>query len=37
MSKYDVRICSCGRIHFVPNEMIDEAIENNKNLLLAHL
>lgn len=34
MSKYDVRICSCGRIHFVPNEMIDEAIENNKNLLL---
>ena len=34
MSKYDVRICGCGHIHFVPNEMIDEAIDNNKNVLL---
>lgn len=33
MRKYDMRICSCGRIHMIPMEKIDKAIENNKNFL----
>lgn len=32
--KYDMRICKCGRIHMVPNERIEKALEDNKNLLL---
>lgn len=34
MKKYDMRICKCGRIHMIPNEKIENALENNKNLLL---
>lgn len=34
MKKYDMTICGCGRIHMVPTEKIDEAIENGKNLML---
>lgn len=34
MSKYDMRICKCGRIHMVLKEKIKNAVENNKNLLL---
>lgn len=34
MRKYDVRICSCGRIHFVPNKDIDDAIESDRELWL---
>lgn len=33
-SKYDMRICKCGRIHMVPNEKVNRALKNNKNLLL---
>lgn len=32
--KYDMKICKCGRIHMVDNEVLDRALENNKNLLL---
>lgn len=32
--KYDMRICKCGRIHMVPNEKIEKALKNNRNLLL---
>ena len=32
--KYDMRICKCGRIHMVDNNKLDNALENNKNLLL---
>ena len=32
--KYDMRICKCGRIHMVPNEKVEKALEDNKNLLL---
>lgn len=28
-----VRICSCGRIHFVDENIIDEALEEDKNVL----
>lgn len=31
--KYDVHVCSCGRIHLVPIEKTDKAISKNKNLL----
>lgn len=34
MSKLNVRICSCGRIHFIPESEIDEALEANKNFVL---
>jgi len=34
MKKYDMRICKCGRIHMIPNDRLDKALENNKNLLL---
>ena len=33
MSK-DVRICKCGVIHFLDSDLIDEAIDNNRNLLM---
>lgn len=32
--KYDVSFCQCGRIHVIPNEKIDNAIYNEKELLL---
>ena len=34
MRKYDMKICSCGRIHMINMEKIDNACEVNKNLLL---
>lgn len=34
MSKYNMRICKCGRIHMIDNARIDQALESNKNLLL---
>lgn len=34
MSKYELRICSCGRIHAIPEEKIVNAIEAEKDLLL---
>lgn len=34
MGKYDIRICSCGRIHMVPMEKLEKALENDKDLLL---
>ena len=34
MSKFDVRICKCGRIHFIDNKLIDEALEQDKNLMV---
>lgn len=34
MSKYDMRICSCGRIHMVNMEKVSRVCEANKNLLL---
>ena len=33
MRKYDMRICSCGRIHMIPMDKVNNAIEKNKNLL----
>lgn len=32
--KYDMRICSCGRIHMIQDEHIEHAIKNGKRLLL---
>lgn len=32
--KFDMRICGCGRIHMVPIEKVDNALKENKNLLL---
>ena len=32
--KYDMRICKCGRIHMLDNNKLNEALENNKNILL---
>lgn len=32
--KYDIRICKCGRIHAIPNEKIEKALEADKNFLL---
>ena len=34
MRKYDMRICKCGRIHMIEMDKLDEALHNNKNLLL---
>lgn len=34
MRKFDVRICSCGRIHFVLNSEIESALELNKEVWL---
>lgn len=31
---YDIRICQCGRIHMVTNEKINNALQENKDLLL---
>ena len=33
MGKFDVRFCKCGRIHFIENNLIDEALEQDKNLM----
>ena len=32
--KYAVRFCSCGRVHFVDQNKIDKAIENEKQVLV---
>jgi len=32
--KYDVQFCSCGRVHFIPTEKINNAIENDKEVLV---
>lgn len=32
--KYDMRICKCGRIHMIENNVIEKALQNNKNILL---
>lgn len=32
--KYEIKICSCGRIHAIPEEKIDQAIESEKDLLV---
>ena len=34
MSKYNMRICGCGRIHMVNNGKINNALEHDKDLLL---
>ncbi len=34
MSKYNVKFCSCGRIHMVPYEKLEPILEKDKNLLL---
>lgn len=34
MTKHYLKICSCGKIHMIPNEKIDHAIKHDKNLLL---
>lgn len=34
MKNYDVRICGCGRVHFIDVEKIDKAIENEKEVLV---
>jgi len=34
MKKYDVRFCSCGRVHFIDQEKIEKAIENEKEVLV---
>ena len=34
MSKFDVRICNCGRIHFIDDKLVDEALEQDKNLMV---
>lgn len=32
--EYDIRICKCGRIHAIPNEKIEKALDADKNFLL---
>lgn len=34
MRKYNVRTCNCGRIHMIPNEKVERALEDDKNFLL---
>jgi len=34
MEKYDVRFCSCGRVHFINQEKVNQAIENEKQVLV---
>lgn len=34
MSKYDVKFCSCGRVHFIDNEKVSKAITNSKEVLV---
>lgn len=31
--KYDIRICTCGRIHVLPIEKLDKALAEEKNLI----
>lgn len=33
MKKHDIRFCKCGKIHLIPFDKINNAIENNKDLL----
>lgn len=33
-TKFDVRICKCGRIHFIPYSEVDAALEQDKELWL---
>lgn len=33
MKKYEMRICHCGKIHMIPSEKIDNAIEKDKNFM----
>lgn len=33
-NKYDMRICKCGRIHMINNDVLDNALQQDKNLLL---
>lgn len=33
--KHDIRICRCGRIHTIPYEKIDKALDDDKNIILA--
>ena len=32
--KFEIKICSCGRIHAIPEEKIDQAIESETDLLV---
>lgn len=32
--KYNVKFCSCGRVHFIDEEKISKAIENDKEVLV---
>lgn len=32
--KYDIKICKCGRIHAIPNDTIQKALEKDKGVLL---
>lgn len=32
--KYNVMFCKCGRVHFIDEEKINEAIKNNKQVLV---
>jgi len=34
--KYDVKFCSCGRVHFIPTDKINNAIENDKEILVVY-
>ena len=34
MKKYDVRFCNCGRVHFIEQEKINNAIEHEKQVLV---
>lgn len=34
LPKFEVRICKCGRIHFIENEKIEEALHQDKDLLV---
>jgi len=33
-NKYDVRFCSCGRVHFIDQIKVDQAIEKDKQVLV---
>ena len=33
MSKFDMRICKCGKIHFIDNKLIENALEQDKNIM----
>lgn len=32
--KYDVRFCSCGRVHFIDEEKVNKAIDNEKQVIM---